>query len=339
MFLLFGLAACGPRQADEANFPLGESEVVARVNGNPIYEEEVQIEAIGRGLIREGETLPRDTNEYYQLLEDIIETKLFAREAESRGLDRSGQIRRRLETARERILAGALDEEIIDNALKPSAIERMYRQQTELLEEGKEIRARRILLGSEESALAAKRRLENGELFEAVAYEVSMDRATAAEGGELGFFFPDALPDALRIPLQSAKVGEVVGPLQTPEGWQLYRVEERRESEPPSLDAMRPQIINFLMFEERRRLVEKLSSAARIERLVPSGAATLEGIPTPPPPPENEPAAAEAEPGAQTAPAAPPQSPSQTAPQSQPQTTPQTSPQTSPQTAPKGRDT
>lgn len=299
MVLFGGLSACSPKASDEAVLNIGESEVVARVNGRPIYEEEVQIEAIGRGLIREGEVLPRESNEYFQLLEDIIETKLFAQEAESRGLERSAQTRRRIDTARERILAQALDSEITDKAIKPSAIERMYRQQAALLGEGKEIRARRILLGTEDAARAAKRRLDGGELFEAVAYDVSLDRTTASDGGDLGFFLPDSLPDAVRTALQNSKVNEVVGPIQTEEGWQIFKVEERRSSAPPSLEAMRPQIVNFLMFEERRRLVEKLSSAARIERLVPTG----QQIETPQPPPGSEPAAG---PGVATdAPAAP----------------------------------
>jgi len=294
--LLLLLAACGPQRDEDDLLLIGESEVVAKVNGRSIYDEEVQLEAIGRGLIREGETLPQETNEYFQLLEDIIETKLFALEAEARGLDRSGQTRRRLEIARERILAQALDEDLAGKALKPSAIERLYREQISLLGEGKEIRARRIVLNSEESARAAKRRLENGELFEAVAYEVSLDRATAAEGGDLGFFLPESLEDVLRAALQSAKVGELVGPIQSSDGWHIYRVEERRSSEPPSLDAMRPQILSFLMFEERRRLVEKLSSAARIERLAATGEAALEEVETPPADPANEPEAAQSAP-------------------------------------------
>ena len=271
---LFALAlvACGP-----ANTPLTEGvrgpgledeQVVARVNGRPIYEEDVLVEAIGRGLIREGEELDQKSSIYQQLLDDLIETKLLAFEAETRRLDRSTDARRRLDIARERILASVLNEEVATKAVKESAIQRMYRSQIDLLGQGREIRARRIVLASEDAALAAKRRLETGEPFEALAYEISIDRVTAADGGDLGFFLLESTPDPIRNALQEGRVKQILGPVKTDDGWQILRIEERRETAPPSLDLLRPKIVEWLMFDEQRQLVEKLRRSARIEKLI-----------------------------------------------------------------------
>lgn len=270
--LALGLSACGPSTSkleQSTRIPgLDDSQVVARVNGRPIYEEDVLVEAVGRGVIREGGELDQKSDVYYQLLEDLIETKLLAQEAETRRLDRTVDARRRLDIARERILASVLNEDVATKAIKESAIQRMYRNQIELLGQGREIRARRIILASEDAAMAAKRRLETGEPFEALAYEISIDRVTAADGGDLGFFLLESMPDPLRGALQEGRVKQILGPLKTDEGWQILRIEERRETDPPSLDLLRPKIVEWLMFDEQRQLVDKLRRSARIEKLI-----------------------------------------------------------------------
>lgn len=270
---VLALSACGPSASkleDVARAGVDESEIVARVNGRPVYNEDVLVEAVGRGVIREGEELDQKSDVYYQLLQDLIDTKLLALEAETRRLDHTVDARRRLDIARERILASVLNEDVATKAIKESAVQRMYREQIELLGQGREIRARRIVLASEDAALAAKRRLETGESFEALAYEISIDRVTAADGGDLGFFLLESMPDPLRGALQDARVKQILGPLKTDEGWQILRIDERRETSPPSLDLLRPKIVEWLMFDEQRQLVEKLRRSARIEQLIES---------------------------------------------------------------------
>jgi hypothetical protein len=101
-----------------------------------------------------------------------------------------------------------------------------------------------------------------------MAYDSSIDRVSGAEGGDLGFVLPESLPDGMREAAAGTPVGQVAGPFQTSAGWHLLKVEERREEAPPSIDSLRPKIEQWLMFEEQRRLVEKLKSQARIERII-----------------------------------------------------------------------
>ncbi len=281
------VSACG-RDSQGPASPLTDPVVAATVNGKPILIDDVLAEAVARGAAKEGEDLDPDSALFQQILEDLIETRLFAVEAEARGLDKDPEVRHRLEIARERILANVLNENIADTALKNSAIERMYREQVRLLKQGREVRARHILFDSREAALAAKRRLDQGELFERLAYDLSKDRATAPDGGDIGYFLPEAMPDGFREAAQNTPVGAVSAPVRTEQGWHLVKIEERREAAPPSLESLRPKIVQWLMFEEQRRVVEKLKDSARIARISDSpegGAATPRaagpGLPTP----------------------------------------------------------
>ncbi len=302
--MALALAACGP----SAQFPNGrpagpltDPVVAATVNGKPVYIDDVLAEAVSRGAIKEGEELATTSPVFFQIMEDLIETRLMANEAEARGLDKNGDVRHRLDSARERILANVLNENIAATALRDSAIERMYREQVRLLKQGREVRARHILFDTREAALAAKRRLDNGELFEALAYELSKDRASATDGGDLGYFLPEAMPDSLREVTQETPVGQVGGPLKTEQGWHLVKIEERRDASPPSMEEMRPKIVQWLMFEEQRRIVEKLKTNARIARITeqPNAAiAPRRDLPAPDEAPEA--------PAAQPSPATPP---------------------------------
>jgi len=272
----FGLTACGDvlrRNASKGESPGAAPIVAATVNGKPIYISDVEAEATVRGLIREGEEFDVTSDEFYQILEDLIETRLFAMEAETRQLDRNADVRHRLERARELILANALNDQIRNTALDEAAVERMYREQARLRRSGREVHLRHALFATKEAAQTAKRRLDSGaSTFAEIAYDHSIDRVSGSEGGDLGFRQPDDLPDTVREAAAATQVGQVAGPFQTVEGWNLLKVEERREEAPPSMESLRPRIEQWLMFEEQRRLVEKLKAQARIERIIEENA-------------------------------------------------------------------
>src|SRR3972149_10683950 len=99
-----GLAACG-QKAERRGGTLTEPTVAAMVNDKPIYVDDVLAEAVAQGVIKEGEDLDPASPAFYQITEDLIETRLFAIEAEARALAKEPDVRHRLDVARERILA------------------------------------------------------------------------------------------------------------------------------------------------------------------------------------------------------------------------------------------
>lgn len=294
--LLLALAACGLGRQPDNDGVITDPVVAAQVNGRPIYIEDVRTYAVQRGLLQEGEDLDANSDAFFFALEEMIEVRLFATQAESEGLDREPDIRRRLQLARERVLATAIYEELLQKASDPRAIERAYRENAARLGEGQEIHLRHILFQTRDAALAAKRRLDNGERFEALAFELSTDRVTAADGGDLGFQDANDLPEPIRQLTENTSVGEVGGPVRSEVGWHLIRLEDRRAKGVPSMETLRPQIIQWLLFQETQRLRERLESEARIERLrAPDGGVEPGGAVQPPddrPPREDAPAVA-----------------------------------------------
>ena len=57
------------------------------------------------------------------------------------------------------------------------------------------------------------------------------------------------MPPPYADALKAAKVGDIVGPFQTDAGWVVMKLEDSRPEAPISLEAARPQIVNFLTYE------------------------------------------------------------------------------------------
>lgn len=262
------LSACGlGRDSGADGDGIRDPVVAATVNGRPIYIEDVRAHAVARGLLQEGEDLHANSDAFYFALEELIQFRLFSMEAEARGLDRQPDVRRQIENARERVLAAAIYEEIDQRAIDPAAIERLYRENAARLGQGTEIRLRHMQFTSREAADAAKRRLDQGERFEALAFELSTDRESAPDGGDLGFRSMSDIAGPIRTEVERVNVGQLVGPVAYEDTWHLVRVEDRRERGVPSIETLRPRIVDWLRFQEITQLQERLERDARIERL------------------------------------------------------------------------
>ena len=130
------------------------------------------------------------------------------------------------------------------------------------------------MVGSAADGEAVKKLLATGASFEALAMERSTDPATRFNGGDLGYFTIDVMPEAYDVALKDAKVGQVVGPFPVEGGFALVKVEDRRLEQPITLEAARPQIVRFLTYDQVRDLLEKLRSKSKVEVLVKADAAS-----------------------------------------------------------------
>lgn len=113
-----------------------------------------------------------------------------------------------------------------------------YEEHLDEFTQEEQVRARHILLrtGGERSVEEARaqlqdarRRIEGGEDFAAVARELSDDPGSAQQGGDLGFFGPGRMTPEFEEAAFAAGENELVGPVETPFGLHLIQVTDRRE--------------------------------------------------------------------------------------------------------------
>ncbi len=289
MALALTVAACG-RGGGSDRPPEPGDRAVAKVQDETIWASDVKREAVAQGLVGEGEPLDMSSDLFRRVLDEVIDQKLLAREAERRGLDNSPLAQRRLAATRERILGDMLVETEVNNTISDKAVEALYQEQLRLARTSEEIRTRLILSRTRQEADAVVGILAQGATFEAVAMERSVDEATRFSGGDLGYSTLDVMPQAYANALRDQPAGSTVGPFQTEGGWAVLRVEDRRRETPPTIDQARPQIVRYLTYEGVRQLLEKLRGKAAVEVLLggegapsqePASAAAAPAQPTP----------------------------------------------------------
>ncbi|MDP2117411.1 MAG: peptidylprolyl isomerase, partial [Brevundimonas sp.] len=160
---------------------------MAEVQGQTIWASDVKREAVAQGLVGEGEPLDVTSDLFRRVLDEVIDQKLLAQEAERRGLDNSALAQRRLEATRERILGDMLVETVVNGEINDRSVQTIYQEQVRLAQTSEEIRVRLILSRTRPEADAVVGILAQGAAFEAVAAESSIDDATRYSGGDLGY--------------------------------------------------------------------------------------------------------------------------------------------------------
>lgn len=221
-----GLAACAGQAAPPI---LGETtstenlpDVVARVNGQDITRDEYE-RAVAR-LSPAGAIAQQVSN---QVLDALIEQALIEQAAVELGItvdeadiDTEINALKALTTDWDAWLTdNGYTEADFRSALYSNLLTQRVRDAV-LLQSGeveaiRTVHARHILLASQDEAQAVSDRLANGEMFEALAAELSRDVTTKDVGGDLGFFVRTDLTTPQLADLAfSLEPGETSGPVQ-----------------------------------------------------------------------------------------------------------------------------
>ena len=283
--ICLALAACGRGSGGDAAPETGDK-AVAKVDGRTVWVSDVKREAIAQGLVGQGEPLDASSDLFRQMMDEVIDQKLLAAEAARRKLDKDPIAGRKLQAAHDRVLGDILVNATVGEAVTEANIKGLYDEQQKLARRGEEIHARQIVLATAAEVEAVRKLVAAGASFEALAMEKSRDPATRFNGGDLGYFTTDVMPEAFEAALKGAKTGQVIGPIPVSGGFALVKIEDVRPEQPVSLDTARPQIVRFLTYDRIRDLLEKLRAKSKVEVLIKPEAGAPKPIPpadAPPP--------------------------------------------------------
>jgi parvulin-like peptidyl-prolyl isomerase len=130
-----------------------------------------------------------------------------------------------------------------------------------------QVRAAHILLPTREEAEAARARVTEGsEDFATVARELSTDEASAANGGELGWFTREEMVAPFAEAAFALEPGAISEPVESEFGWHVIQAQER-DSERPLTDL---QINRLQQTAEERWLAEQRAGLSVTSTLPPT---------------------------------------------------------------------
>jgi peptidyl-prolyl cis-trans isomerase C len=253
-----------------------DDSVVARVDGTKITQSDV--EAAMEQLPPQYAQIPRETL-VRAMIEKLIDGTLAANRARAAGMHKSKEFRIARTRAELQLLEQLYIKRLVERKVTDRAVRRRYERDSKSMTQGRQVRARHILLKTRQEAINAINALKGGKDFAALAQEISIG-PSKNQGGDLGFFKREQMVPAFSKAAFAMKKGEFSSsPVETRFGWHVIKVEDIKSAAPPTFEEVRQQLRSKMTNEVIEKEMEELRKGAKIERLLPSS-------PTPSSPPQ-----------------------------------------------------
>lgn len=191
-------------------------------------------------------------------LRALITVWALAEEAMQEGMDQTVEFKTRLELMRLSALQEAFVSAKLAGKVTEEDVKARYEIEMTTLPKEEEVRASHILVDSEDEAKKVIARLDGGEDFATLAQEKSTDGSSAASGGDLNYFGKGQMVEPFENAAFALTVGEYSKqPVESPFGWHIIKLADRRTKEPPSLENSASAISNLLMREHYDALIDE----------------------------------------------------------------------------------
>ena len=255
-FVFLGISMASPALA------AAEDPVVATLNGTEIHQSEVQ--AIRATLPAQIQGLSED-EVTRRLIDRMITVKILAQEAEKTGLTKEPGYKKLMDRQKEQISAEYYVEQTVDKNITDKAVHDLYDKTVANAKPAEEIKARHILVDSEDQAKEVAKQLKDGKDFAALAKEKSKDTGSAQNGGDLGWFTAEVMVPEFSKTAFALKKGEVSQPVKTQFGWHVIQLEDRRKQEAPKFDDVKERLRQQLREQATTEAIDRLRKSAKIE--------------------------------------------------------------------------
>lgn len=310
--LVLALAACGASEApdgEQGPAETAEGTAFIHVDGKPITVERFEknfalIENSYNELYgeevweQEMDGMPLAESVKRRLIETMIEERLALSHMEEHGFEISEEeLQERYDAFKENTkedqeLAAFYEEAGIDEAFIKNEIanqltminfdehlKEKIRANEAMLEDYFEdyvvqVRARHILVETEQEATEAYDRLVAGENFSDLAMELSVDPGSKSNGGDLGYFPRGMMVPEFEEAAFSMEVGEMSKPIESKFGYHIILVEDKQTvnnvieegAEEDEINAYKEHVVSVLYQQEREKLFDEMYAAAEIVR-------------------------------------------------------------------------
>ncbi len=246
--------------------------IVARVNGGDITEAELSYAEAEVGAEIAG--LPSESRRRV-LLEYLVEAHLFADAAAKGQLGQGKEFEDRLAYYKLRALRDTFYDKKVRDAVTEAQAKAAYEDQVSKLAPEPEVRARHILVKSEEEARDIIKQLKAGADFTELAKK-SSDGPSAQTGGDLGYFSRGQMVKPFEDVAFALQAGQISDPVKTEFGWHVIKVEDKRNRPLPSFDEVKDQLMASLVQNQLKTVVQGLRSTAKVEIVDPELKKTID---------------------------------------------------------------
>jgi peptidyl-prolyl cis-trans isomerase C len=273
--VLASIVLSGPAAAQEAAAEPGydAGTVLATVNGVDI--------TLGHAIVmrdrlpEQYQTLPDDVL-MQGIVDQLVDQTLLAAQESATPESDPLEVRLHLENERRGALSSRVVQERIGVALDEAEIAAAYDAEVADFEPSKEYNAAHILVASEAEAADLRAQIEAGADFAELAAEHSTDPGSGPNGGSLGWFGAGQMVPEFEAAVAALEPGTMSEPVQSQFGWHIVKLIETRDTTPPPLAQIRPDLENTLRQQKLEAELAALRDGATIVR--PEAAVAADAI-------------------------------------------------------------
>lgn len=246
-----------PAFAQDAKDP-----VIAKIDGVDIKKSDLDL-AIGN-LDPQLAQLPEDQKKL-AALSTVIDAKVIATKARTEKLDQTPDFKARLDFILDRELHNAYFKKHIVDTVTDAEVKARYEKEVAALPPVEEVRARHILVKTEEEAKTIIKELGEGKDFAELAKAKSTD-PNKSDGGDLGYFKKGMMVPEFEAVVFTMNKGDVTKvPVKTQFGFHVIKVEDKRVAPPPPFDQVKDQVKQVVLRDKYMAMLKTSREGAKIE--------------------------------------------------------------------------
>jgi peptidyl-prolyl cis-trans isomerase C len=222
-----------------------------------------------------------------QFVDNYILNDLLAEQGHSKGYDRDPEIVRQVDDLRNRLVVQRVMRDYQESPALTDDEVKAYYDQNQRLFSGAQVHAAHILVKDEALANKLREQLDREpDKFEELAKTNSIDTATAARGGDLGFFGQGRMvAEFERAAFALEKPGDLSPIVKTPFGFHIIKLLERKDGPSKPFDEVKDRIRVAMVNQRRQEQVtqrfDKVKADAKID--VHDDVLSKVELPSPPP--------------------------------------------------------
>ena len=238
--------------------------VVATINGQAIHLSELEVAQ--QALPPQYRNMPMQAV-FPALLDRIVDSKLVVQDGRKNKVGDDPAFKKRMAFVEEQVIQDFWLQREIARKVTAEKLQQRYEERLKSMPAEEEVHARHILVATEDEAKAIIADLKKGAAFDKLAKEKSTDKASGAEGGDLGWFKKSDMVKEFADAAFALKKGELSEvPIKTQFGYHVIMLEDRRQAPPPAFEEMQDTLREELARETVTALLDQLRASAKIDK-------------------------------------------------------------------------
>lgn len=214
-----------------------------------------------------------DVNQQAAMAKQVLTEQTVIQQLAAKNKLDTPEIEAQVEEYKTQLLLNALlKKNVFNTPFQEYELKQVYQQNKDVYDPN-EVKVSHILVSSDVQARAIMTRLKNGESFEALAKECSLDKHTADKGGELPFtnVRQITIPGFAEAALALGRGAILPIPFKSQMGYHVMRLDDKREVPFPTYEQLKGQIQRSLMQAKTQEFVTTIVADAKIGALTPNG--------------------------------------------------------------------